>query len=281
MPTVIFGAKGYLGAQFAALYPDAILPPVDIADQEGVRRVCEELQPDVIINCAGKTGTPNVDWCEEHKEETLRSNVTGPLVLIDECLKRGTYLVHISSGCIYEGDKGGKGFTEDDAPNFGGSFYSRTKAWADQMLAEFPARPDGAGGALILRLRMPFDGTTAERNLIMKLRRYARVLDERNSLTYLPDFLEAARVLIEKRKTGIYNVVNPGALSPKEIMEKYKKIVDPSHAFEPMPLQELGTVTRAGRSNCLLSTAKLAREGIKLQPVRMAVEAALRQMAAK
>jgi dTDP-4-dehydrorhamnose reductase len=42
--------------------------------------VLDEVKPDVVINAAGKTGKPNVDWCEDHKEETLRSNDTGPLV---------------------------------------------------------------------------------------------------------------------------------------------------------------------------------------------------------
>ncbi len=273
MTMVIFGARGYLGSQFAAAYPDAALPPVDIADQASVRRVCDELQPEMIINCAGKTGTPNVDWCEDHKEETLRANVTGPLVLLHECLQRNISLVHMSSGCIYEGDNAGKGFGEDDPPNFAGSVYSRTKAWSDQMLREFPV--------LILRLRMPFDGTKAERNLLMKLRKYARVLDEPNSITYLPDFLIAARTLIEKRKTGIYNIVNPGVISPKELMEKYKEVVNPSHTFAPMPLADLGSVVRAGRSNCMLSGKKLAKEGIKLQPVAKAVEAAMRELAGK
>ena len=27
-----------------------------------------------------KTGRPNVDWCEDHKTETLFSNVTAPLI---------------------------------------------------------------------------------------------------------------------------------------------------------------------------------------------------------
>ena len=48
----------------------------------------EEVTPDVVINCAGKTGRPNVDWCEDHKEETVRANVTGPLILLDECRKQ-------------------------------------------------------------------------------------------------------------------------------------------------------------------------------------------------
>ncbi|MFH0851926.1 MAG: sugar nucleotide-binding protein [Candidatus Peregrinibacteria bacterium] len=211
MRILLFGGRGYLAHKFLSIYPDTILSDADIADPQAVARVLDEARPDVVINTAGKTGVPNVDWCEDHKRETLRSNVTGPLVLLEECAKRGIYWVHLSSGCVYEGDNGGKGYTEEDGPNFTGSFYSRTKAWSEKTLREFPV--------LILRLRMPFDGVLHPRNLISKLAKFERVLDVENSITCLTDFLAAARLLINRRATGVYNIVNEEAISPYRIME--------------------------------------------------------------
>ncbi len=264
MKVTIFGARGYLGEHFQSLYPHASCPSVDIADAQAVAAVLDADTPDIVINAAGKTGRPNVDWCEDHKEETLSANVTGPLVLLQECRKRGIYWVHLSSGCIYTGDNGGNGYTEDDIPNFDGSFYSRTKTWSEQILKEFP-------DVLILRIRMPFDDSINDRSLLMKVRKFTRVNDIKNSLTYLPDFLNAAKILIEKRKSGIYNIVNPGVLSPYDIIELYKEIVDPAHVAEPLTAAELPSVSKAGRSNCLLSTAKLEQEGIILKPTAEAV----------
>jgi dTDP-4-dehydrorhamnose reductase len=143
------------------------------------------------------------------------------------------------------------------------------------MLRDIAAPVEGKGGILILRLRMPFDGSQSDRNLIMKVRKYSRVLDTENSLTSVPDFLTVARSLIEKRATGTYNVVNPGAISPYRIMELYREIVDPGHTFEKLTRAELPGEVRAGRSNCILSTAKLAREGITLEPVDAAIRRAL------
>lgn len=270
MKIVLFGSSGYLGQHFLTLYPDAIAPHIDIADSTAVMQILDEYSPDIVINAAGKTGRPNVDWCEDHKEETVRANVTGPLVLLDACQTRGMYLVHLSSGCIYAGDNGGAGFREEDEPNFDGSFYSRTKAWSERILREFPV--------LILRLRMPFDDSTNERSLIMKVKKFTRVNDVQNSVTYLPDFLKAAQVLIERRKTGIYNVVNPGAITPYEIIELYRQIVDPSHTAERVPLEGLANLSKAGRSNCILSTAKIASEGIFLKHVKDAVSDALKAL---
>jgi dTDP-4-dehydrorhamnose reductase len=125
---------------------------------------------------------------------------------------------------------------------------------------------------------MPFDGTTSERNLIMKLRKYRRVLTEPNSLTYVPDFLRVSASLIARRATGVYNVVNRGVISPFEIMTRYRELVDPTHRFEPLPLASLGEVARAGRSNCVLSTARLETEGLTLPPVREAMDRALEDL---
>jgi len=266
---LIFGAKGYIGRLFLSAYPGAVCPDADIADPEAVSEALDAHHPDIVINCAGKTGRPNVDWCEDHKEETLRSNVTGPLVLLDACGKRGIYWAHIGSGCIYEGDAKHP-FTEQDPPNFTGSFYSKTKAWSDQILQNFPV--------LLLRIRMPFDATKDPRNLLMKISKYQRVLDVENSLTYLPDFLSAAKTLIAMRKVGPYNIVNRGTISPYRIMEMYKQTVDPSCSFTRLTVEDLKNVTKAPRSNCVLSTLKLEREGIPIRPVEDAVSEALKAL---
>ena len=114
---------------------------------------------------AGLTGRPNVDWCEFNKEETLKVNVVsqvpreifsravvsqisryssslgaahvsfswqaGTLLIADQCNKRGIHCTIFGTGCIYEYDAdhtiGGKGFLENDPPNFDKSFYSKTK----------------------------------------------------------------------------------------------------------------------------------------------------------
>ena len=96
MPTtVIFGSKGYIGTYFAKQYPEALTPMVDIGDKQAVAAYLDEVQPDIVINAAGRTGRPNVDWCEDHKEETHYGNVTAPLVLLHECMERGIYIVQI------------------------------------------------------------------------------------------------------------------------------------------------------------------------------------------
>lgn len=193
-----------MGNKFHARLEDSIISTADIADPKAVLADLQRMQSQFVLNCAGKTGKPNVDWCEDHKLETMSSNVAGPLVLARECLEAGVHLTHLGSGCIYKGDNGGRGYSEEDAPNFYGSFYSRTKIWSEQVLREFPV--------LQLRLRMPLDGKPSPRNLITKLASYSKVISVTNSITVIDDLVKAAKELMRKKRTGVYNVTNPGTI---------------------------------------------------------------------
>ena len=201
LETVVFG-KGYLGTRMVEELGFESAPKFDVLDRSTLNDYLNTNKPKVVINAIGRTGRPNIDWCETHKEETLRSNVAAVICLAENCVKRGIYFVHFGSGCIYQGDKE---FTEKDRPNFfGPQHYAKTKILAEEELSMME------GDILQLRIRMPIDDRSHERNLIDKLRKYSKVIDIQNSMTTVPHMLEAIKTLIEKRSTGIYNMTNPG-----------------------------------------------------------------------
>lgn len=270
MKILIFG-PGWLGQKFNAYFEGSILSRADITDYNAVMADISRTHPDAVINAAGKTGRPNIDWCEDHKLETLNSNVTGALVLLRATQEVGVHFTHISSGCIYEGDNEGRGWQESDAPNFFGSFYSRTKIMAEAALREFPV--------LIARIRMPLDSVPSERNLINKLIKYDRVISVPNSITAIPDLLPAIDQLISQKLTGIFNVTNPGALTHPEILDLYRTIVDPRHQYRVISLSELAQITASGRSNCVLSSNKLKYAGIVMRDAHTAVEECIQEYA--
>lgn len=267
MKILIFG-KGYIAGKFKAHFgEEAQISDLRIEDLSSVKAELEVQKPDVTVNCAGKTGRPNVDWCEDHKMETLFGNVTAPLILARACEDLGIYMVHVGSGCVYEGYKDGIGFCEEDPPNFAGSYYSRTKAWSEAMLKDF--------NILQLRLRMPFDSIPSERNFITKITKYSKVISVPNSISVLEDFMKAAHALIERRTTGVYNVTNPGTIDHKTILDMYIELVDPAYKYELFSVEEMEKITKAKRSNCGLSVSKLEEEGIHLRPVEVAVRESL------
>lgn len=271
---LIFGRKGWLAKRFNEFFENSEISDVDITDLKAVRRELRKKGPDVVINAAGRTGRPNIDWCEEHRKETATSNIVGPLILSEACKERRIYWVHLGSGCVFQGNgPNGKGFKEINKPE-PPSFYTETKLWADEILKAKNS------SVLILRLRMPVDNRSHPRNLIDKLASYDYVINSQNSITVVPDFLEVAKQLIEKRRLGIYHVVNPGTISPAEITELYKKEVNPKHKkFIVISNEQLHglTLVKAKRSNCVLNTDKLKKEGIKLKPIKERIAGLLRE----
>lgn len=261
MKTLVFG-PGFLGQRLCAQLPGAVLSRVDITDAAAVRETLREHAPEAVINAAGKTGRPNVDWCETHQAETYRANVVGPLLLADACAAQGAYLLHIGSGCVFYGDSPAPGGWREDDPANPISFYSRTKYAADLVLGKLPH-------VGVARIRMPLDGRPDARNLITKLSKYRFVIDVENSVTVVDDFVSVAGALVEKRAQGVFHVTNPGAMKHRDLLAAYRRHVDPSHAAEFIPAEELVTrgLAAAARSNCILASDRLAALGIMMRPI--------------
>ena len=78
----------------------------------------------------------------------------------DICALRKIHCTLYATGCIFEYDDahqvGGVPFTEEDKPNFDGSFYSKTKGFLEEMLKSYKS-------TLVLRLRMPISDDLAVR----------------------------------------------------------------------------------------------------------------------
>lgn len=263
MKILVLGSEGWIGGKMVkALNAKGTIEKIN-SEKEAVE-LLEKESPGVLVNCAGKTGKPNIDWCETHKRETLEANSLMPLWLALACEKKSVKLVQIGSGCIYQGNNNGKGFSEEDEPNFFGSFYSRSKILMQELLEDFK-------NALQLRIRMPVDSEPNSRNLITKLSKYDKIINEKNSVTVIEDFLKASKELIERKESGIFNIVNKPATSHKEIIELYKEIVNSKFECKFISLEELHEITKAERSNCVLSTEKLENAGLKMRETRKAL----------
>ena len=274
MNVTIFG-PGFLGEHFARSLPGATLVRTDVTDEAAVRAALRETRAQAVVNCAGKTGRPNVDWCETHQEETYRSNVMGALTLARACAAEGAYLLHLASGCIFYGDSPDPaGWREDDFAN-PSAFYSRTKYAADLVLSRLP-------NVGVARLRMPIDSAPGTRNLITKLAAYKQVIDVANSVTVVDDLVHVVTQLLARRATGIFHVTNPGTMRHEDLLALYKELVDPSHTCELIGADELvarGLAAKA-RSNCILASPRLAELGVQMRPIDVALRDAMTKYAA-
>ena len=121
----LLGAKGYIGEAFQEYLKSKrvnFIPitrkECDLLDKDKLSDLLKEIKPSTIINCAGYTGYPNVDACENNKQECKDKNYEVPKNISEIAYDLNIKWIHVSSGCIYYGDNNGKGFSEEDEPNF-------------------------------------------------------------------------------------------------------------------------------------------------------------------
>jgi UDP-glucose 4,6-dehydratase len=185
---------------------------------------------------------------------------------------------HVSSGCIFTGTRpDGRGFTETDPPNFSFrtnhcSFYSGTKALGEELLND-------CSSCYLWRLRIPFNEVDSPRNYLTKLLTYQRLLEATNSLSQLDEFVAACLACWQRRVPfGIYNVVNTGAVTTREVVRLIQTILRPARSFEffENESQFMQVAAKTPRSNCVLDNSRLLATGITVSTAYDAIEQALR-----
>lgn len=299
---ILIGSTGYVGSAFKQLLESKNVPFATLSGREMASQSksdfaarLKQLGASFLVNCAGYTGKPNVDACESDKGNCLDGNAVLPGVIREVCADLGIGWGHVSSGCIFGGERpGGGGWKEDDAPNFSFrrppcSFYSGTKALGEEVLGwSEAARGDGEWPAwkhetepngYVWRLRIPFNEIDNPRNYLSKVQNYACLLEATNSLSQLEDFVTACFECVEKKVPfGIYNVTNPGAISTSQVVEMIKVLGVNNKEFKFFEDEAdfMSKAAKAPRSNCILDDNKLRAAGVIMRPVEEALEWSLK-----
>lgn len=249
MKWLIYGHNGWIAKQFMENIPsniDVVKGKERFENFEKIKNEIINETPDRVIVLGGltyKSPAKNIDWCEDNKQEVIRVNVLGTLNIADVCEQNGIHCTILGTGCIYSGEGP---YTEESMWDFQGSFYSKTKAYTQELLKNY-------NNVLLLRIRMPINKSDDPKNFITKLKGFQKIISVPNSMTVLPELIPVMIKLIDEGENGTWNIVNPGVISHKEIMDMCgieKEYVDISKQSE---------LTRVGRSNNHLSTDKLMK----------------------
>ena len=259
---LMYGSHGWIGNKIKnILLQNSHIVHEGIArlqEREKIEQEIIQYKPNYIINSAGIIGKPNVNWCESHKQETIRSNVLGLINLVDVAFLHDIHVTNIATGCIYTYDDrhplgSSIAFTEDEQPNFTGSFYSRTKVLVEEIIMQYP-------NVLQLRIRLPVSQDLSPNSFIGKIINYKKLVNIPNSMSILENLLPLIPVMLERKLVGIYNFVNPGTISHHGVIELYKKYIKHSHRYEEFSLEEHDQIMKVPRSHCHLSAQKLLNE---------------------
>lgn len=107
---------------FSASIGERLRAGVDVEHQDSLVRILDQIRPDVVVNCAGLT---------KHKPEaddplvSIPINTLMPHRLAGFCKLTGARLIHVSTDCVFSGEKGG--YVEDDFAD-ARDVYGKSKA---------------------------------------------------------------------------------------------------------------------------------------------------------
>ena len=213
-PLLITGATGTLGQAFARFCELRGLPyrllsrgDMDIADPASVARALERWQPWAVINTAGFVRVDDA----EHDPRQWRENVLGPVLLAQECARRGIRLMSFSSDLVFDGSKTTPYVERDEPAPL--NAYGRAKLEAERRILEH------APNALLIRTAAffgPWDQHNFVAQALTALRRGERwraARDQCVSPTYVPDLVQACLDLLVDGEHGLWHLSNRGEVT--------------------------------------------------------------------
>lgn len=109
MKILLTGARGFLGQRIAQAMPVMAAPSLREAAQDDVKRLMDEVQPDVVIHTAAIS---DIGTCEKQPEASWRANV-----LLPEYIARaagGAKLLMFSTDQVYSGCEGAGPYREEE-----------------------------------------------------------------------------------------------------------------------------------------------------------------------
>ena len=190
---------------------------LDITNEQAVRKIVLDFQPDAIINTAAMT---NVDACEDDQETCDKLNVYAVQYLANSCAEIGAHLVHISTDFIFDGENGP--YTEEDRAN-PLSYYGLSKWKSEQILQKHSC--DWA----VLRTIIVY-GTAdnlTRGNIVLWGREALKkgdplniIDDQFRSPTLAEDLAQACILALQKRAKGVYNASGKDIMSILEMLER-------------------------------------------------------------
>lgn len=234
MTILVTGANGQLGNEMRLvsagspdryIFTDVVeLPGVqttilDITDLDAVRRIVNENDVDVIVNCAAYT---NVDKAEDDVELCAMLNSRAPQNLAAAMQETDGLLVHVSTDYVFGGDPYNTPCTEDRKGTPTG-VYGQTKLDGEKAIQ--------ASGCDHVIIRTAWLYSEFGRNFVKTMLNLTStkpqlnvVFDQTGTPTYALDLAEAIMTVIEDYKgasdnageyhnNGIYHYSNEGVCS--------------------------------------------------------------------
>jgi dTDP-4-dehydrorhamnose reductase len=229
---LLIGASGMLGSELMRQFKqqgedvvETIWPDngsgrliLDITNYTEVKKLISSLRPQAVYNCSAYT---DVDKAEQEEAIATAVNDTGVAYLSQACLAHNSYLIHISTDYVFNG-QGKRPYRPDDATDPQGA-YGRSKLAGEEAIRKIDGR------WLIVRTSWLFGrGGRNFVDTILKAARQRDVLKVVNDQTGCPtsviDLAAGLIDLVQNDCHGMYHFCNGPVCTWYEFAKKIVEI---------------------------------------------------------
>lgn len=236
--------------------------PLDITDEEAVRRVLLEQKPDAVIHCAAWTA---VDAAEDCEEKVRAINAVGTKYIAKACRELGCKMLYISTDYVFDGQ--GQTPWEPDCKDYAPlNVYGQTKLEGEQAVAELLDK------FFIVRIAWVFgkNGNNFIKTMLSVGKKYDTlrvVKDQVGTPTYTLDLSRLLVDMVQTEKYGFYHATNEGGyISWYEFAcEIFRQAGYPTKVI-PVTTEEYGLSKAARPFNSRLDKGKLLAAGFEPLP---------------
>jgi dTDP-4-dehydrorhamnose reductase len=190
---------------------------LDITDPAAVEAVFAQYEPQIVIHTAAMT---NVDTCESDLSGCDALNVKAVEYIVAACAKHQSFLCHLSTDFIFDGEAGP--YDEDAVPN-PISVYGESKLKAEQIIQASSIRWAIARTVLVFGIVPDMSRT----NIILWVKKSLEegkkinvVTDQFRTPTLAEDLAIGCWLIAQKEAEGIFNISGEELLTPYEMAIK-------------------------------------------------------------
>ncbi|MFT5697286.1 MAG: dTDP-4-dehydrorhamnose reductase [Desulforhopalus sp.] len=265
MKLLVIGSRGQLGSDCCTLLaPEneitgCDIPKIDIGSKESVDKYLDEIQPEVIVNCAAYTA---VDGCESDLELSWKVNAEGPKYLAQGAERIGSRLIQISTDYIFDGNRPAPDpYFETDSPN-PLSQYGKSKLAGEEAVTKY------CSNHVILRTAWLYSATGKNfLKTMLKLvtqdptRELKVVNDQYGSLTWSYTLALQIQKLLHSKLTGIVHTTSEGYSTWYEAARYFLDTMDVPYKMRPCTTAEYPTPAHRP-ANSILENRVLKEAGM-------------------
>ncbi|MCK4424743.1 dTDP-4-dehydrorhamnose reductase, partial [Candidatus Bathyarchaeota archaeon] len=230
-----------------------------------VEKIFQKINPEAVVHAAALT---NVDKCETQKELAWKINVEGTENIAESCKKHQSFLIHISTDYVFDGEKGMYKETDKPSPI---NHYGLTKLKGEEhvknLLDDYCiARASVIYGSIPATGKINFALW-----LLNKLKRKEKVkivTDQWNSPTLNTNLANMILEVLERKLTGIFHLAGATRISRHEFARLLAEnfILD-ENFITPVSSEEIKWIAKRPKDSSL--NVNKAYQALKNKPLKI------------